>query len=358
MREARQEVRSAEERRRLAERSGLHTQGQQLWRPACREVQHPATDARDHLPPVSVIMALYNGERYVAEAIDSVLCQTHKRFELIIVNDGSTDRSQTIINQYAERDSRIRVLSQENADQPASLNRGLAAARNEWVAVLDADDICMPHRLETQLRTLQQARSVRVLGSYAVRIDHTGRVHGIRTPRPTSVPEFRRLVKQNALVTLVHPSAMMHRPTILRLGGYDPSFGAAADMELWSRVSDEHVVVSLPEPLLYYRVHEASMSMSRFFEQRLMLRWIQARQYARRQGSPQPTLEDYQRSEGVWSTLDRLNHGRKDWAQYLAARSRLARWRGRYLQASVLQGIKLVLNPPLSSIRRLGNSKH
>ncbi len=250
-------------------------------------------DRPPDLPPVSVITPVYNGERYVAEAIESVLRQTHRDFEYIIVNDGSTDRTPEILEQYAARDGRVRVIHQANIDQPATLNRALAEARNEWVAVLDADDVCMPHRLEAQLRALRREPSVRVLGAYAIRIDERGREMGLMASQPTSVSEYKEMVARGESVTLIHPSAMMHRQTILSLGGYDPDFGPAADSELWSRVADQHLIMSLPEPLLYYRSHPASMSATRFFEQRTLLRWIQARQQARRQGLPVPSLEEY-----------------------------------------------------------------
>lgn len=299
------------------------------------------------LPPVSVIMAVYNGERYVAEALESVLRQTHRYFEFVIVNDGSTDGTQAILDGYAARDGRIKLIVQANVDQPTSLNRALAAARNEWVAVLDADDVCVPHRLETQLRALQRLPSTRVLGSYAFWMDQSGRERGVRPLGPTSVPEFEELVERDGRIALVHPSVMMHRPTILALGGYDARFGAAADMELWSRVSDEHVTISLPEPLVYYRFQSESMSATRFFEQRLMLRWSQARQTMRRRGLTPPSLEKYLESQGGRFTLRRLEHLREDWAEYLKIRKRLESWGGRRSRALLLRAVGTTIAPSL-----------
>jgi len=292
-------------------------------------------------------MAVYNGERYVAEAVESVLRQTHRDFEFVIVNDGSTDGTGAILDGYAAHDGRIKLIVQDNADQPTSLNRALAASSSEWVAVLDADDVCMPHRLEIQLRALRRLPSVRVLGSYAFWMDQAGRNRGVRPLGPTSIPEFERVVERDGRVALVHPSVMMHRPTILALGGYDPRFGAAADMELWSRVSDEHAMLSLPEPLVYYRFQPESMSATRFFEQRLMLRWSQACQTARRQGLTPPNLKEYSESGEGRSTLRRLEHRRQDWAEYLKVRKRLESWGGRRLRALLLRVIGTILAPRL-----------
>lgn len=297
------------------------------------------------LPPVSVIMAVYNGERHIAEAVESVLSQTHKDLEFIIVNDGSTDGTKAILDGYAARDRRVRVLDQANSDQPASLNRALVAARNDWVAVLDADDVCVPHRLEAQLGALRRLPSVCVLGTYAFWMDQAGRNRGVRPLGPTTIEEFEQIVARGERIALVHPSVMMHRPTILALGGYDPEFGAAADMELWSRVSHEHVVVSLPDPLVHYRFQPHSMSATRFFEQQLMLRWTAARQSARRQGSALPSLEEYQRSRGGRFALRRLAHLRKDWVEYLRFRKRLESWQGHRLRAVLIRVVGMPLAP-------------
>lgn len=293
---------------------------------------------------VSVIMPVYNGERYIAEAIESVLRQTHQDFEFIIVNDGSTDRTPKIIDHYASRDRRVRVIHQPNIGQPATLNRALAEAENDWVAILDADDVWMPERLEVQLRTVRREPSVRVLGSYAIQIDEQGQELGLRTAFPISLQEYREISNTDETVTFVHPSVMMHRPTILALGGYDVAFGPAADSELWSRVSDQHVVMSLPEPLIYYRVHPTSMSATHFFEQRLMLRWLRARQHARRRGLRQPTLKEYQDAHGR-SIFHRIDHLRKDWGQRLRADSRMT-WRRRHrLRALLMRAAALILDP-------------
>jgi len=291
-------------------------------------------------------MAVYNGERYVGEAIESVLRQTHRDFEFVIVNDCSTDRTGEIVEGYARRDARIRhIVQPKNMDQPASLNTGLAAARHEWAAILDADDACMPHRLETQLAALRREPSVRVLGSYAVWVDEWGRERGLKSVGPRSVAEFVEMVVREALLFIVHPSAMMHRPTVLGLGGYDPRFGAAADAELWSRVADRHPVVTLTEPLLRYRVHPGSMSVTRFFEQQLMLRWILARQLARRRGLPQPTLEEHRRSEGGRLSPRRLDIRRQDWGKYLVVQSGLAWRQGRRLRALPMRATAYALAP-------------
>jgi glycosyltransferase involved in cell wall biosynthesis len=297
------------------------------------------------LDPVSVIMAVHNGQRYIVEALDSILHQTHQDFEIIIIDDGSTDRTSQIVAQYAARDKRIEVIFQENLDQPASLNRALAVASNEWVAVLDTDDVCMLDRLETQLRMLRREPSVRVLGSSAILIDHAGQIRGLRHHPPSSVAEYERLVRENRSILAVHPSVMMHRPTIMALGGYDSRFGAAADAELWSRVSDNHAIVNLREPLIYYRLHSDSMSVQRFFEQQRMFHWIETRQEARRRGLTPPDSIQIDDVAENGLCFHRLNQYRQAWGKYLGLRGRTDWWRGKYTRALLKRTGATILSP-------------
>ena len=309
------------------------------------------TDQHD-LPPVSVIMAVYNGEAYVGQAIESTLSQTHPHFEFIIVDDGSTDRTGTIIQEYAARDPRIRIISQPNQGQVASLNRALAAATFEWVARLDHDDMSLPHRLEQQLTAIRANPAVRVLGSYAFEIDGLGRKIGLSTAGPTSVEQFETLRQEQRLVRLVHPSVMMHCPTILALGGYRPRFNAAEDQDLWSRVADNHLILTLPEPLVCYRIHSSSMYHTHFFEARRSIRWIEACQYARRQGCVEPTLNEHLAVLCRQPLHQRLNRLRLDWSYYLSRQARL-RWVAGHRAAAAALLLGATLLHPGSLHKRL-----
>src|SRR6185369_4386478 len=112
----------------------------------------------DHIavPLISVVLPVYNGEKYLAEAIDSILGQTLTDFELIIIDDGSTDNSLAILKQYKQRDNRIRLIARENRNLATTLNDLIDLAQGEWVARMDQDDIALPHRFEKQLQWLEQ----------------------------------------------------------------------------------------------------------------------------------------------------------------------------------------------------------
>ena len=276
-------------------------------------------------PWVTVLMPVYNGARYVAVAIESILTQSHSDFEFLIIDDGSTDCTPEILADYAARDRRIRVVRQNNRGQAASLNRGLKLARHDWVAIIDHDDVSLPERLARQLELVVQHPEVVVVGSYVIEIDGGGNRLCQRKWGATTITAFRERRARNDWIGLAHPSAMMHRPTIQRLGGYDPAFGPATDTELWSRVSDEHVILVVPETLILYRVHSGSMSTTQFFEAARLTRWIMARQISRRSGKPEPDLESCRRGERGGNGLRLLPIAYQDWVAYIQMRRYLAR---------------------------------
>ena len=250
---------------------------------------------------VTVLMPVYNGAEYVCEAIDSVLSQTHSEFEFLIVDDGSTDETPELLRRHAAPDPRVRIVRQENRDQPATLNRGLHLARHDWVAIIDHDDVCLPDRLAEQVAMREREPEARLIGTWGFEINGEGRRLRRRDRGPRSAEEFRTLRGAGQRVPLIHSSVLMHRPTVLAVGGYDPRFGPSADTELWSRVARQHVIVVVPRPLVLYRVHRHSMSFTRLFEQRRMLRLIAERTAAREKGEEPVTLDAFLAVRPWWS---------------------------------------------------------
>jgi glycosyltransferase involved in cell wall biosynthesis len=303
---------------------------------------------------VTVLMPVYNGERYVATAIESVLSQTHREFEFLIIDDGSTDRTPEILARYAARDSRIRVVRHENIDQPATLNRGLALARHDWVAILDHDDVCLPERLQRQIRTLHEHPEARLIGTWVVEINAAGQPVRTRARGPLTVEEFRQMDAAGFRVPLMHPSVLMHRASILGLGGYDPAFGPSADTELWTRVARQHPIVVTPEPLVLYRIHGNSMSFRRLFEQREMLRCIVKRDRARRESLPIPSLAEL-RAARPYTSLARWLDLHQDLYWYFRSHCLLASSEGAHARAAVY-GTGGAVVSPVKAIRSLRNA--
>ena len=207
-------------------------------------------------PLVSVIMAVFNGERYLQLAIDSVLRQDYGAFELVIVDDASTDPTPEIIRSY--EDPRIIYLRNEsNQGQTKSLSIALARARGEFIARIDADDLYLPGKLRKQYVFMVAHPNVAVCGTWGIKIDLEGRQVGVHvTPtRPADIM-FRILHG----VPLCHVSVMMRRDEIVRHGGYQEHYRYAADFDLWARlIKDRCGVANLPEPLIEYREFPGSV---------------------------------------------------------------------------------------------------
>ena len=220
----------------------------------------------ESLPRVSVLMAVYNGERYLAEALDSVFAQTLADFELVVVDDASTDATATILDDYAQRDGRVIVLrNDENRQLAAALNRGLAACRAPLVARADADDVNLPQRLERQVAFLGAHPDVGVVGCWYDKMDSEGRSLSTGTfPTDHETIYARQLFYSSFL----HPSVMFRAGVVRGVGGYDEAYWTAQDSDLWTRLRDETRFANIPEALVRYRVHGDSIGGTRGSEGR------------------------------------------------------------------------------------------
>lgn len=202
-------------------------------------------------------MSVYNGEKYLAEAIESVLNQTFTSFEFIIINDGSTDESLLIINSYMEVDERIVVISRENRGLIASLNEGIEIARGKYIARMDADDISMPTRFEKQIEFLERNQEVGVCGTWVeVFGDDIRKKHWVL---PVNDKELK--VRLLFSIPFVHPSVMMRKSIIDRNGlRYQSAYVNAEDYKLWLDFSWCANFSNLPQTLLKYRYRSDSVS--------------------------------------------------------------------------------------------------
>lgn len=219
------------------------------------------------IPRVTVLLAVHDGEPWIGDAVESVLAQTFGDLELLVVDDASSDRTLEIVEAFD--DPRVRVLRNErNLGQVPSLNRGLREARGELVARLDADDRCLPVRLERQVALLDAEPEVALAGSWLELVDERGRRVGALEER---LDDRARFVFQTLVmrVYVSHPAAMYRLAPVLELGGYDAATGPAEDKDLWRRLLlagwDARIV---PERLVAYRLHDAQLSQTRAGYQR------------------------------------------------------------------------------------------
>ncbi len=225
------------------------------------------------MPKISVLMPAYNAEKYIKEAIDSILAQTFSDFELIIIDDGSTDRTAEIVNDYS--DSRIRFCPNEkNMGVAATLNRGLGLASGEYIARMDADDISKAERFSKQVGYLDAHADIAVCGT-SIELFCDGTVIGTRFP--STEPEK---LKEDLFFScgIAHPSVMMRKAAILELGGYDPAFNGMEDYELWCRVAEKNKIAVLPEILFRYRIHRGQVTQNPSPKYKEQMRELKKRQ--------------------------------------------------------------------------------
>jgi glycosyltransferase involved in cell wall biosynthesis len=244
---------------------------------------------------VSVLMPAYNARRYLAEAIDSILAQTFRDFELVIVDDGSTDDTPEILKRYAAQEPRVRIVSRPNTGISGALNDGLETCRAPLVARMDADDVAEPQRLERQVAYMDAHADCVLLGSDVLLIDPAGLPIGIDQNQPAHEEIERQLLRGRG-GAVYHPSAMMRRHAIDRVGRYRAAFNDSEDLDLFLRLAEIGRVANLPEPLLRYRRHLNSVTQNRYQNQWRLKRQIVAEAYQRR-GQTMPadwTFEPWQ----------------------------------------------------------------
>src|SRR3989344_535184 len=218
-------------------------------------VDNPAIPLQ-RLPKVSVVMSVYNGGSYVEEAMNSILGQTFTDFELILIDDGSTDRTPAIIASFS--DPRIvRINHPTNVGLVTALREGVERARGELIARMDADDISLPERFAKQVVFFDTHPEVGVLGTAMRQVNSAGQLLAIISP-----PTDHALIEWSSLFesTVMHPTVMMRRSVVLQAGNYNPDYIHVEDTELWSRMILITRFANLSEPLCIRRWRVGSIS--------------------------------------------------------------------------------------------------
>ena len=214
-------------------------------------------------PTVSVITSVYNGEKYLREAVESILCQTHTDLEFIVINDGSSDRSEAILKEFSARDKRMRVITKSNEGLTKALNHALRVCRGAYIARFDADDISLPSRLERQVTAIDTDGNLVLVGSEVELITADGIPLGKRG-HAHHHEEIRRRLLLGDGGALTHSAVIMRRESLESISGYDERFPVAQDLDLYLRLSEIGRVANLPETLLLWRQHEQSINATQF----------------------------------------------------------------------------------------------
>lgn len=212
------------------------------------------------VPRVSVVMPVYNGERFIAEAVSSVLASELREFELLILDDGSTDASAAIATRVAAGDPRVRIIALAHGGIAATRNAGLEHARADFMANLDADDAMFPHRLTRQLAYLDAHPECAAVGSRSVVVDAESKPVGI-VGRYFSHEDIDRCLLAGNGGAIGNDSAMIRKQAALAAGGYAVQLQATGeDHDMWLRLAEAGRLVCLPEVLNRYRIHQTNAS--------------------------------------------------------------------------------------------------
>ena len=258
-----------------------------------------------HPPSVSIILPVYNAESYLTCALDSVLAQTFRLFELIAVDDGSTDHSRAILDDCARHDDRVRVISRPNTGIVGALNDGIAAARGEFIARMDADDTCLPNRLKAQIAHMESHPECVAVGTDVLYTDPEGAPLIRHRPVEHHDGIVIQLLDGNG-GALIHPSVMFRRDAIAFAGGYRTSYQWIEDLDLYLRISDRGELANLHEVYLLYRQHLQSVNYTRPDRNDLRMELVNPR----RQALGLPLL--------VPATSEAKNYRAADWRRHWA----------------------------------------
>jgi glycosyltransferase involved in cell wall biosynthesis len=243
----------------------------------------------NHSVRLTVLMSVYNGQQYLGQAIESILNQTFRDFEFLIIDDGSTDQSASIVQKFADLDPRIRVIQQaQNIGLTKALNLGIREAAGEYIARQDCDDISYPDRLQKALTALDAHPNLAFVTSSFHLIDAEGRTSGTLTHDQDADLNRWNMLFSNAISA--HSAVTFRKNLVLKVGGYDESLRYAQDYDLWLRLMEDHEIYSYPEPLAALRYHAANLSNRKKAEQQQCA--LIARQRSLRRLSEDIRLDD------------------------------------------------------------------
>lgn len=294
---------------------------------------------------VSVVMAVYNGERFLAEAVESVLNQTVRDWELVVVDDGSTDASPRILEHYARRDPRIKVIRQSHAGVPAAANLGVSHATYDLIARTDSDDRMLPNRLERQVAFLREHPDVHVVCSNCYFINAAGRRVGASSCR-VDVRQAKRELNPALFLELTQSTVLMRKDALLKVGGYREELLYAEDRDLWGRFATSGFSIDCQDELLVeFRLHAGAMTMKRAAFQHEICSYIDENVRRRFQDLPEWTLAEFRAARRREPRFQRLRANLNFAALHAFKRASRYYGEGRYGRCAVALAAAVSLNP-------------
>lgn len=244
--------------------------------------------------PVSVIIPCKNIGKFIGKAIQSILNQTYQNFEIIIINDGSTDDSGKVIDEFAKSDNRITHLYlKQSVGLSEALNIGIRLSKHDWIARMDGDDISLPTRLEKQIGYINKYPDLKLVGCLPFYIDENDKIIGKMNLDTFTPEEWRKKISRGKLIFIPGGASMFHKPTILKLGGFSKEFEFIEDLEINMRLAlNGHLILNVPEYLYKYRKREPAITADAYRINK-KIRWIKERVRSHMTGTHLPTYEEY-----------------------------------------------------------------
>lgn len=309
------------------------------------------------MPRVCVLMSVHNARKTLAQTVDSILNQTLRDFEFLIIDDASTDASRDMLQRYAAQDNRIRLVRHDqNAGLTQRLNEGIRLTNCELIARMDADDEALPERLKVQCEFMNAHPAVALAGSFIYAMGRSTKYDRLIT-YPTSHAEISTKLRQDNCIA--HPTVIFRRDAVMAVGLYRPEFKAAQDYDLWLRLSRKYEIANIPVPLLRYRFAVGGITLARKWEQYYYVFLAKASD-----ARPEATLQEVEAeakakhesndrkyflscvAQGTAEELVRLRH----WGEAIAVLKKFAGEIGRRKTWEIAKGIvasrKTLLAPP------------
>lgn len=263
---------------------------------------------------MSVVIAVKDVSRFIEATLESIQNQTFTDFEVIIVDDGSTDGTPCIVSRIASKDPRFVLVSNGGVPgQSGALNYGIDRAQGDWVARCDGDDVWTTNKLECQMsymRAWSESEPIVVLGTAGYTINEKGKELGTLDAGFTTIDAYRAMRAVGSAFMLHHSSVVFDRGTFLRVGGYRTDYIGAEDTDLFTRMSEFGAVLNMPKRLIYYRKHGQSFSLSKTRTQAVNLQRISCNVHRRKEGLPELSYEEFEAQILAWPERDRTTFER------------------------------------------------
>jgi glycosyltransferase involved in cell wall biosynthesis len=303
---------------------------------------------------VSVVMTVYNGEDFLRETIESVLNQTHKNIEFIIIDDGSADNSANIVKEYMSKDSRIKLYQQKNGGLPVALNKGIELASSDIIARMDADDVMLPQRLEKQLSYFLAHPEATVVSCCSYHINSKGKRigKGSNYLHLQTIEQCKEIVKKGEIIFCLHPGVMYRKGPVMEVGGYDKKLLAGEDVDLWNRLADKgYYTIVMPDRLILYRIHGNAFTGNAFIKKWDYIDLMFTNIRRRRRNESELSLEDFKKKKKSMPLLKRLNNKRICYGAIVDRTSAVMYGEGKYLSCGLYLVACIVLRPRVTFLR-------